>query len=57
MDQMASHRLLCGPDGTRALIVRSRSSRVVDFEPHFSACAEALRTIQPGAVVEVESSA
>ena len=36
------------------LIVRARTNRVVDLEPHFSACAEALRTIQPGTVVEVE---
>ena len=35
------------------LIVRARSNRVVDLEPHFSACAETLRTIQPGTVVEV----
>ena len=35
------------------LIVRARTNRVVDLEPHFSACAEALRTIQPGTVVEV----
>jgi predicted nuclease of predicted toxin-antitoxin system len=39
------------------LIVRARSSRVVDLEPHFSACAQALQTIQPGTVVEVGSSA
>jgi len=39
------------------LIVRARSNRVVDLEPHFSACAEALRTIRPGTVVEVGSSA
>jgi predicted nuclease of predicted toxin-antitoxin system len=39
------------------LIVRARSNRVLDSEPHFSACAETLRTIQPGTVVEVGSSA
>ena len=39
------------------LIVRARSNRVVDLEPHFSACAQALRTIQPGTAVEVGSSA
>ena len=39
------------------LIVRARSNRVLDLEPHFSACAETLRTIQPGTVVEVGSSA
>jgi hypothetical protein len=39
------------------LIVLARSNRVVDLEPHFSACAEALRAIQPGTVVEVGSSA
>jgi len=39
------------------LIVRARSNRVVDLEPHFPACAEALQTIQPGTVVEVGSSA
>ena len=38
-------------------IVRARTNRVVDLEPHFAACAEALRTIQPGTVVEVGSSA
>jgi hypothetical protein len=37
------------------LIVRARSNRVVDLEPHFPACIKALRTIQPGAVVEVGS--
>jgi predicted nuclease of predicted toxin-antitoxin system len=35
------------------LIVRARSNRVADLQPHFSACIEALRTIQPGAAVEV----
>jgi predicted nuclease of predicted toxin-antitoxin system len=39
------------------LIVGARTNRVVDLEPHFAACAEALRTIQPGTVVEVGSSA
>ncbi|MGA8442304.1 MAG: hypothetical protein WB762_04805 [Candidatus Sulfotelmatobacter sp.] len=38
-------------------IVRARANRVVDLEPHFSACAEALQTIQPGTVDEVGSSA
>src|ERR1700676_1967869 len=37
------------------LIVRARTNRVVDLEPHFAARAEALRTIQPGAVAEVGS--
>jgi predicted nuclease of predicted toxin-antitoxin system len=35
------------------LVVRARTNRVVDLQPHFAACIEALRTIQPGAVVEV----
>ena len=38
------------------LIVCARSKRVVDLKPHFPACIEALRTIQPGTVVEVGSS-
>ena len=38
------------------LIVRARSNRVVDLQPHFPACIEALRTIQPGTTVEVGSS-
>jgi hypothetical protein len=38
------------------LIVRASSNRVVDLQPHFSACAETLLTIQPGTVVEVGSS-
>lgn len=39
------------------LIVGARTNRVVDLEPHFAVCAEAFRTIQPGTVVEVGSSA
>ena len=39
------------------LVVRARTNRVVDLDPHFAACAEALRSIQPGTVVEVGSSA
>lgn len=35
------------------LIVFARSNRVVDLEPHFPACIEALRSIQPGDVVEI----
>jgi hypothetical protein len=38
------------------LILRTRSNPVVDLQPHFPACIEALRTIQPGTVVEVGSS-
>src|SRR5215469_5750046 len=38
------------------LIVRAHSNRVVDLQPHFPACIEALRIIQPGTVVEVGSS-
>jgi len=37
------------------LIVFARSNRVVDLELHFPACIEALRSIQPGDVVEVGS--
>jgi hypothetical protein len=43
--------------GIALLNVRARTNRVVDLKPHFAACAEALRTIQPGTVVEVGSSA
>ena len=38
------------------LIVRAPSNRVADLAPHFPACIAALRTIQPGEVVEVGSS-
>jgi hypothetical protein len=38
------------------LIVRARANRVVDLEPHFPACIAALRTIQPGTLVEAGSS-
>jgi predicted nuclease of predicted toxin-antitoxin system len=43
---LTGRRIVCAP-----------SNRVVDLEPHFSACAETLRTIQPGTVVEVGSLA
>ena len=33
--------------------VCGRTNRLVDLSPHFPACAEALRLIQPGQVVEV----
>ena len=35
------------------VIVRARSNRLEDLEPHFPACIAALRSIQPGTVVEV----
>jgi len=35
------------------LIVRGYSNRLTDLQPHFPACIEALRSIQPGTVVEV----
>jgi len=35
------------------LVLRARSNRVVDLEPHFPACVDALRTIQPGTILEV----
>ena len=38
------------------LILRGRSNRLVDLQPHFPACIEALRSIQPGTIVEVGSS-
>jgi predicted nuclease of predicted toxin-antitoxin system len=37
------------------VIVRARSNRLVDLQPHFPACIEALGSIQPGTVVEVGS--
>ena len=38
------------------LIVRARSNRLADMEPHFPACIAALRAIQPGMVIEVGTS-
>ena len=38
------------------LVVRARSNRVEDLQPHFAACIEALRSLQPGAVIEVGSA-
>jgi predicted nuclease of predicted toxin-antitoxin system len=35
------------------LILRARSNRLVDLRRHFPACIEALKSIQPGTVVEV----
>jgi predicted nuclease of predicted toxin-antitoxin system len=37
------------------IILRARSNRLVDLQPHFPARIEALRSIQPGTVVEVGS--
>ena len=37
------------------VIVRARSNRLVDLQPHFPACLAALQTIRPGTVVEVGS--
>jgi predicted nuclease of predicted toxin-antitoxin system len=37
------------------LVVHARSNLVVDLQRHFPACIEALRSIQPGTVVEVGS--
>jgi predicted nuclease of predicted toxin-antitoxin system len=38
------------------LIVRAPSNRVADLQPHFPACIAALRTMQPGTVVEIGAS-
>ncbi len=38
------------------VILRARSNRLVDLHLHFPACIEALKSIQPGTVVEVGSS-
>jgi predicted nuclease of predicted toxin-antitoxin system len=38
------------------LVVHARSNLVADLQTHFPACIEALRSIQPGSVVEVGSS-
>jgi predicted nuclease of predicted toxin-antitoxin system len=35
------------------VILRGRTNRLVDLSPHFPACADALKLIQPGQVVEV----
>jgi predicted nuclease of predicted toxin-antitoxin system len=35
------------------VIVRARSNRLVDLQPHFAACLATLQTIRPGTVVEV----
>jgi predicted nuclease of predicted toxin-antitoxin system len=35
------------------VIVRGPTNRLADLSPHFPACAEALKLIQPGRVVEV----
>jgi predicted nuclease of predicted toxin-antitoxin system len=38
------------------LIVHARSNRVVDLQPHFADCIEALLTIQPGTMIEIGAS-
>src|SRR5438874_939384 len=35
------------------VIIRARTNRLIDLEPHFPACAQALSTIQPGQVIEI----
>lgn len=37
------------------LIIRAKTNRLVDLEPHFPGCAQVLTTIRPGQVVEVPS--
>ena len=38
------------------VIIRARSSRLADLQPHFPACIDALRNIQSGSVIEVGNS-
>jgi predicted nuclease of predicted toxin-antitoxin system len=38
------------------VILRARSNRLEDRQPLFPACVDAIRSIQPGSVVEVGSS-
>lgn len=35
------------------LILHARTNRLIDLQPHFGACARALRSIQNGMVIEV----
>jgi predicted nuclease of predicted toxin-antitoxin system len=35
------------------VIIRARSNRLVDLEPHFPACARALASIQPGQALQI----
>ena len=35
------------------VIIRARTNRLIDLEPHFPACAEALKVIHPGQIIEV----
>jgi predicted nuclease of predicted toxin-antitoxin system len=38
------------------VVIQSRSNRLEDLKPHFSACALAVATIQPGDIVFVGTS-
>lgn len=38
------------------VIIRARSNRLVDLEPHFPSCARAVSAIQPGQVVQIMSN-
>jgi hypothetical protein len=35
------------------VIIRARTNRLVDLEPHFLACVQALTTIKSGQIIEV----
>ena len=35
------------------VVIRAKTNRLIDLEPHFPACAEALGGIQAGQVIEV----
>jgi hypothetical protein len=35
------------------LVIRARSNRLADLQPHFASSIEALRLIKPGSIVEI----
>ena len=53
LDQNIRHQQNLTSYKIAVLIIRARSNRLADLRPHFAACVEALRFIQPGTVVEV----
>ena len=53
LDQNLPHQQNFSGRKLSVVVIRARSNRLKDIEPHLPACIEALRSIQPRTVVRV----
>jgi len=54
-DKNLRHQQNLSGRGIAVVIVRAKTNRLQDLEPHLTACVQALQAIKPGQVLEIGS--